>query len=157
MSLTRRHFLTALAALPAAPALGQQRDWRRYMVERFGTRIDYPADVFAPQPAPANGDGRAFASFDGRASFLLYAYENTLGYSLQGLRESDKTLYDDVTYETGESSWYVVSGFIGDRVGYHRKLLRRGVVHAFEISYPALAKPAYDGITGRMSRSFGAG
>jgi hypothetical protein len=157
MTLTRRRLLAALAALPAAPALSQQRNWRRYVVQRFGTRIDYPADVFTPRPAPQNGDGRVFDSYDGRAHFLVYGYNNALGHSLGTLRESDKTLYDEVTYETGGDTWYVVTGFIGDRVGYHRKLLRGGVVHAFEISYPASAKPTYDSITGRMSRSFGAG
>lgn len=57
----------------AAPAAG---GWTRYASPRFGTAIKYDAGLFVPQPAPENGDGQAFLSTDGQASFVVFGQIN---------------------------------------------------------------------------------
>jgi len=139
----------------AAPA---SEGWTRYVNPRFGTAINYPSGLFLADPPPANGDGRNFRSVDGRAEFLIYGQYNALDQSLSSLREDDRSSgrYDSVTYEKTGNDWYVLSGYMGDRVYYRRVQLTGGgdTVHVFEITYPPSDKPALDPITTQMSRSF---
>ena len=51
--------------------------YKTYHNQRFGYRIDYPAD-FRPQPEADNGDGRRFTSPDGQAVLSAYAGYNAL-------------------------------------------------------------------------------
>ena len=50
----------ALLALIAVTAQALGADWQRYTNTRYGVTIDYPADLFAIQPAPPDNAGRNF-------------------------------------------------------------------------------------------------
>jgi hypothetical protein len=55
-------FLVAL--LPSVHAENQDLDWRTFVVPGFGTRLQYPAGIFAPAGDPGVGTGRRFERAD---------------------------------------------------------------------------------------------
>ncbi|WP_181702556.1 hypothetical protein [Chthonobacter albigriseus] len=155
-----RRIILALAlisvALPASAA-----EWRTYVNDRFGTRIDIPEDVFQPREQSDNGDGQSFVSADGRASIRVFAGHNADGL---GIDELYSTALDDVdgtriTYRKKGRSWFVLSGFKGDEVYYVKLLMAPdgSVAHTLEIIYPAADKPIYDPLTARVANSLSDG
>lgn len=148
-----------LALLTAMPALAA--DWRTYVNARFGTTLDYPADVFAAEPEADDGDGRRFVSADGRASLTVYAGFNVDHRSLRALaRAALKDAADErVTYEAAGRRWFVLSGFRGTDVFYRKLILSPdgAVAHTLELTYPATEKRVYDPLTARIANSMSAG
>jgi hypothetical protein len=65
----------AHGALRARPSL----DWQTFEVPDFGTRVEYPARIFAPSGKTRRGVGRRFKSPDGRAILAIYAIDNEAG------------------------------------------------------------------------------
>lgn len=153
MSRLATLILAVLAyCLPAAAA-----DWQVYVNERFGTRLDYPADVFRPLPPPDNGDGRRFETEDGRASLTVFAGYNETGQSLRDLVRAARTDAADerVTYEKEGRRWFVLSGFRGGDVFYRKLILSADgeVAHTLELVYPADEKRFFDPLTTRIANS----
>jgi hypothetical protein len=134
--------------------LVQGRSWTTYINDRFGMRFDYPANVFAPDNAPANGDGRTFTSKDARVE--IYASRNVEGDTPATFREKMKETegYDEVTYSPSGDTWLVVSGFRDDMIFYEKYMFRGGVIFAFGIDFPKKRKPYYSPIVERMENSF---
>jgi hypothetical protein len=152
----------ALAVL-AGTARAQDSNWRTYVNERFGSRIEYPADIFSPQPPPENGDGRRFKARDA-AEFTISAGYNVIPDTLQSLEDSlrhpeagSPDDYANVTYRLSKGNVLVLSGFRGDKVYYDKFVFTKdqGTIHHFAITYPASAKSTYDPIVERMSKSMG--
>ena len=131
--------------------------WQTYINDRFGMSFDFPADVFAPQPPPENGDGRAFRSES--ATLQIVAFHNiddqTPGALKRELLGGDG--YEDVTYSPTGQTWFVLSGFRGDRIFYEKYLFDGGVVSVFGIEFPENEKPYYAPIIERIEDSFEAG
>jgi hypothetical protein len=149
-------------ALIASAALADQflptsGGWQTYVNDRFGMSFDFPADVFAPQPPPDNGDGRSFRSDS--ATLQIVAFQNiddqTPGAMKRELLAGDG--YEDVTYSPLGQTWFVLSGFRGDRIFYEKYLFNGGVVSVFGIEFPADEKPYYAPIIERIEDSLEAG
>ncbi len=51
-------------------------NWRIFEVSEYGTRVDYPARIFAPAGEPEKGIGQRFESADGSAVLSVYSSEN---------------------------------------------------------------------------------
>jgi hypothetical protein len=154
--------LAVVFALVASAALADQflptsDGWKTYINDRFGMSFDFPADVFAPQPPPENGDGRAFRSES--ATLQIVAFHNiddqTPGALKRELLGGDG--YEDVTYSPTGQTWFVLSGFRGDRIFYEKYLFSGGVVSVFGIEFPEDEKPYYAPIIERIEDSFDAG
>jgi hypothetical protein len=64
------------AALRARPS---SLAWQTFEVPGFGTRVEYPARIFAPAGETKRGTGQRFESPDGRATLTIYAIENEAG------------------------------------------------------------------------------
>lgn len=131
--------------------------WQTYVNERFGTSLDFPADVFTPQEPPENGDGRRFVSQD--ATLEVYAWNDldeenaaTLKRRLVGAEG-----YTDVTYSPSGSNWLVLSGYRGESIFYEKYFFRADIVHGFGMEFPAAEKPYYAPIVERIEDSFRAG
>lgn len=157
--MNRRALICGLAALPVAAgfASAQGTGWTRHVNDRFGTRIDYPADIFTPDPPPTNNDGRTFRDAGGRAMFRIWGMYNVLDQTIDGMRAEDAAKAAEVTYRTGGDDWYVLSGHTAEgRIFYSRRLLRDGVIHALEVEYDRADAAWMDPIVARMSKSFGA-
>lgn len=135
-------------------AFGQEA-WTSYKNARFGTSIAYQ-EFFEPDPPPANGDGQSFTGPEG-ANFRVYARQNAdnetpASYLAQILANSS---HPNVAYTHISKNRLTISGFRGDRIYYEAYIFSgRGVLHAFEMEYPARFKASYDPTVRRMARSF---
>jgi uncharacterized protein YraI len=147
---------------PAAPpaALPAASGWTFYDNPRFGTRIAYPANLFAPLPPPENGDGLGFRSIDGAAKFIVFGQFNVLEKTVEEMLADDLASgqYEQVTYQRKAANWYVLSGYRQGNVFYRKVIVPAGtdILHAFEIDYPPRHKSVYDTITARMAKSLSA-
>ncbi len=131
-------------------------DWTYYYNDRYGTSIEYPADIFVPQAPPTSNDGRRFASSDGLARFMVFAQYNALQQNLAELYSEDQDREgEEVAYKKMGSNWFVISGFVGSDV-YYRKTTLSGddLLQVFEITYPYSLVDAFAPIIDRMSPSF---
>lgn len=153
--LSRRMFLACVAGLGvSAPAAAQER-WARYRNARFGTTIAYQ-EFFEPGDEPANGDGRAFTSPE--AEFRVFGRYNVDNETPQSLLADIKVDpgHLGLSYQAITGRRLTVSGRHGDRIFYEVYLCApSGVVHTFQLDYPAAHKAEYDDMVTRMARSFG--
>ena len=51
-------------------------EWQTFVVQDFGTSIQYPATIFAPVGKAEKGLGQRFERADGRAALSIYASSN---------------------------------------------------------------------------------
>lgn len=139
----------------------QDAGWRRYVNERFGTSIEYPAAIFSPEPPPENGDGRKFKARDG-AELTISASYNALSQTVELLEQflrapgsGEPDDYANVTYRLGKGDALVLSGFRGDKIFYEKFLFAApsDVIHHYLIIYPRSSKAAYDPIVQRMAKT----
>src|SRR5262245_22429973 len=116
--LSRRSLiiLVAGAAAPAVAPAFAQTIWKTYRNARFGTRIEYPSDLFRALPPPENGDGLKFAAGDG-AQFTVSAIRNALEETFDQIQDGylkDRDPSDRITYRARGPDWFVLSGTRGD-------------------------------------------
>lgn len=146
------------SATPDAFA-AMQGGWRSYVNDRFGTRIDYPADIFRALPAPENRDGRTFATRDERARFYVFGQFNYDNLDAGAMMARDRSLgdYGEVTYQRAGRDWYVLSGYNGGEIFYRKATLDpdTGIVHVFETIYSETDRDIFDPIVDRMANSLG--
>ena len=144
-------------AVAADAFLPAGNGWQTYVNERFGTRLQFPADTFAPEAPPENGDGRRFVAPDGVLE--VYAWENSDRESVASLKRRlvGADGYTDVTYSPSGSNWLVLSGYRGNNIFYEKYVFRDDTVHGFGVEFPAEEKPRYSPIIERMEDSFRAG
>jgi hypothetical protein len=155
--LSRRLVLLGCASIAfAAPvSLRAQETWTSYRNARYGTSIDYQ-EFFEPDPPPANGDGQSFTGPEG-ANFRVYARqtsgdETPASYLRELLAEAS---HANVTDQSIKDNRITVTGNRGSLNYYESYIFSpRGVVHAFEMEYPAKFQPDYAPTVERMARSF---
>lgn len=131
--------------------------WQTYVNDRFGTRLDFPPNVFVPGSVPDNGAGLRFAASD--AELEIYSFLNTEGETPASLKRRlvGAQGYTDVTYSPSGDSWLVLSGYRGPTIFYEKYFFVGGVVSGFGMEFPADRKPFYAPIIERMEDSFRAG
>lgn len=162
-----RGFLPALLAAlllsaSGAPASAEEGGWITYRNARFGTTADYPAHLFSVRDVPpANGDGQAFRTEDGRATLLIYGARNaeneTPGSYLAKYVDLEGVT---VSYRRVTDRFYAVSGLRGENIFYERcnfAPVPQGIIDCIGISYPADEKTMWDPIVARLGASLRAG
>lgn len=132
----------ALALASLAPPT-----YRTYHNQRFGYRIDYPADL-RPQPEADNGDGRRFTSADGQTTLSAYASYNVLDGGLAAdrrlTRQSWQEKHATITLDQLTRTGYVLSGQVKGTIFYDRTVLKGNTLTTFLWEYPAARKAAMD-------------
>jgi hypothetical protein len=128
--------------------------WQSYVNGRYGFRLDFPADVFTPEPPPDNGDGRTFTSSD--ATLQVSAFQNLESKLPAALRDElvGSEGYENVTYSPSGEDWLVLSGFRGETIFYEKYFVDDAVISAFGIEFPKDRKPFYAPIIERIEDSF---
>ncbi len=132
-----------------------QEAWTSYRNARFGTSIAYQ-EFFEPDPPPANGDGQSFTGPEG-ANFRVYARQNAdnktpASYLAELLADAS---HPNVRYTHIGNNRVTISGVRRNVIYYDAYIFsERGVVHAFEMEYPAKFKASYDPTVQRMAHSF---
>ncbi|NVN88952.1 MAG: hypothetical protein HXX15_23005 [Rhodopseudomonas sp.] len=143
-------------------AAGQARAqaiWTDWRGSKFGTRIEYPSDLFAIQPEPDAQDGRTFAAADGAQIAAYGVFNDVVDFESAIAATTEGDAYSQVTYRRRHSGWAVVSGIrpIDGRpsVFYERYFLdpRKDVYHVVVMTYPTEAKATYDPIVRRIAGS----
>jgi hypothetical protein len=123
--------------------------YKTYHNQRFGYRIDYPADL-RPQPEPENGDGRRFVSADGQTTLTAYAGYNALDGGLAAdrkiARESWQEKHATLTLDQLTRTGYVLSGRVKDQIFYEKTVLKSNTLTTFIWEYPAARKAAMDAV-----------
>lgn len=162
----RALWTTLLAAfvllLSASLAVGQDIEWRRYVNDDFGYRIDLPLGLF--EITESKDAGLSLTEVDGLGQIEIYGAYNELGLSTADFADelSQADRIDEVTYRTGGRSWFVLSGYyaregqeVEDLIFYAKFMFSadRSRVAAFEISYPLADKRRFDRIVARLERS----
>jgi hypothetical protein len=129
-----------------------------YQNTRFGTTISYPSAYFTAEQPPENSDGRRFSSADGQSYFLIFGQHDAFGLPQDEMLQQDKMRedYQGASYEKSGDGWYVLSGLVGEAIFYRKVILAPdGIIHQFEIRYPATQKAAFDPVVAHMAQNFG--
>ncbi|MBO2011323.1 hypothetical protein [Hymenobacter negativus] len=123
--------------------------YKTYYNQRFGYRIDYPADL-RPQPEAGNGDGRRFVSADGQTVLSAYAGYNVLDEGLAAdrriARQSWQKKHATITLDQLTRTGYVLSGQLQGTIFYEKTVLKNNTLTTFLWEYPATRKAAMDAV-----------
>jgi hypothetical protein len=131
--------------------------WRIYVNDRYGTRIEFPTDIFTPGAPSENGDGQRFAA--ATAALEVFAWQNIDGDTPSTLRQRllGAEGYTAVTYSPAGIDWVVLSGYRGDRIFYEKYLVGAELIHAFGVEYPNAERGDFAPLVERMEDSFTGG
>ena len=136
---------------------------RHYTNVRFAYAVDVPKSYAAGREAD-NGDGRRFASRDGRAEIAVWG-----SYTVTTLKEAVTEAKAEikakgkgkgkgkggVTYAVQRPGFFALSWREGDRIVYRKVVpLVEDGTGTLEIRYPASLAKAMDPVVTRVSRSF---
>ena len=132
-------------------------DWRPFVIPEFGTRVEYPANVFAPAGRPGTGVGQRFERADGRATLSIYSRRNESGETpTTYLRNNLRTERSALDYARISRSFFAISSEREGVILYSRCNFSgrgRGVIHCFDVMYPQAEKRAWDPVVTRISLS----
>jgi hypothetical protein len=134
-------------------------DWVRYHNQRFGFRVDYPADLFHVERTSEAGDGRVFAARDGEARLLVGALRNEDEHSPKSYQDflaRDSYPEYKISYRPLGEDWLVLSGEGGGKVFYEKAMFscKGQLISSFAMIYPAAQRDRFDPIVARVANSF---
>jgi hypothetical protein len=152
-------------APPSAKAICRRMADERlltYRNPRFRLTMTYPSSfTLDPGSVPESGDSARFWTADREATAVVTAMRNGLADSLANLlREARRDVLENsggsITYERTRDNWFVISGYMGDRIYYRRTLLSRGsaLIGTLWIEFPRALRPCYEAAVTTMSLSF---
>jgi hypothetical protein len=132
------------------------RGWTTYVNALSGASLTYPADLFQPLPPEEGGDNQRFVSRDGEAELEFIALPRAPGQTSRSLQQSlvGREGYEQVTYRPRGRSWFVLSGYRGDRIFYEKYMFAGGSVQAFAIAYPQRLRHVYDPVVEAVESNF---
>jgi hypothetical protein len=160
-----RRLIQALASVTAvltslifgAEAQLGELDWRTFVIPDYGTRIQYPASIFAPAGRPENGTGQRFERADGRAILSVYSRANETGENPRTyLRNNLRMERSALDYTRIARSFFAISSEGEGVILYSRCNFSggaAGVIHCFDLVYPLSEKRAWDPVVTRISLS----
>jgi hypothetical protein len=134
----------------------------QYKNARFGFTMIYPSNfVLDPESIPEGGDSARFWTLDRRATAVVTGIRNGLGQSLTDLldeatKDVTENSHGTITYTRTRDNWFVISGFIGERIFYRRSFLsdRSRVIGNLWIEFPRNMRPCFEDAVSMMSLSF---
>ena len=152
--------LTAAAECGGGGRAGGER--MQYRNARFGFTMTYPSSfVLDPESIPEGGDSARFWTPDRRATAVVTGIRNGLGQSLADLldeatKDVTENSHGTITYTRARDNWFVISGFIGERIFYRRSFLsdRSRVIGSLWIEFPRTMRPCFEDAVSMMSLSF---
>jgi hypothetical protein len=166
--VNRRVLASAIAGLLALglplSATAAPGPWNTYQNARFGYSVAYPADLLAPLPEAANGDGRHFQPRRGHADVAVWAGYDATGQSLGALADEAEqgcvgghASYRVVRDAKAPPFMAVSCARPGGAVFYTKALRCKDVTTEIEFTYPNTESATWDPVVARMSASLSAG
>jgi hypothetical protein len=152
----------SLAAVECGGVLTRGGQPMHYRNARFGFTMTYPPSfVLDPDSIPEGGDSARFWTPDRRATAVVTGIRNGLGQSLADLlEEAAKDVTENshgvITYSRSRDNWFVISGYMGERIFYRRSFLsdRSRVIGSLWIEFPRNMRPCFEDAVSMMSLSF---
>jgi hypothetical protein len=149
----------AVGAVGVSGARARGGDWSGYENERFGFRLEYPADLFRVERTTEAGDGRVFVARDGQARLLVGALSNQDQHSAKSYQDYlVRTSYANytITYRPLGDDWLVLSGEADGTIFYEKAILSCGgeLISSFALLYPAAERDTFEPILARIANSF---
>lgn len=153
---------TQALAAAAECGIGRGAQPMQYRNARFGFTMTYPSNfVLDPDSIPEGGDSARFWTLDRRATAVVTGIRNGLGQSLNDLldeatKDVTENSHGTITYTRARDNWFVISGFIGERIFYRRSFLsdRSRVIGNLWIEFPRTMRPCFEDAVSTMSLSF---
>lgn len=137
-------------AAPQAPAAPAVAGYETFSDSRGGYTLAIPASL-SERARTANG--YRFSSPDGRAELLTESVAAPMSIP-NAYRQATSASGRDVTYKASGSSWYVVSGYEGDRMFYEKTVWSDGKFKSFRMTVPREQRDTYYTPIERVSHSF---
>jgi DnaJ domain len=149
---------TSAVASAQLPPSKTDDGWASYRDARFGFALEYPFEVFPPDPEPSN-EGKSFVSRDGRARLMISAAVNAKGLTLaQHRRSLMEGAYKSATFDYAprRGTWFVLSGTLGTDMFYHRVTFACDgqTFHGWRLMYPLSERAIYDRIVEEVHRRY---
>lgn len=148
----------------AVPAFAGSRfdEWTTVKNERHGFAIAYPAAVFEQKGAAKSEDGRVFVSKDGKAKFLVGAFDNSEANSLEEYRQfllNEQYAGADVDYAPVRQRWFVLSGTKNGEIFYQRVSFTCGgkLINSWAMLYPEAERKLYDRVVEAVAKTYSPG
>lgn len=136
-----------------------QERYKSYHNSRFEFCLEIPYQIFEAQRPPENGDGQRYLSRYGESLLLTYG-----GHSLDmSLKEEMKFRLDTgdfrdrertITYERIAEDFFILSGYVGDKIFYRRTHLQNKMFKTFYLEYPKTEKAKFNEIISHMVKTF---
>jgi hypothetical protein len=151
--------IVVFASLLHNNAYAQRRElgpteWRTFEVREFGTRVQFPASIFAPAGKPERGSGQRFERADGRAALSIYSRPNDTGENpATYLRHNLRMDRSSLDYARVARSFFAISSEREGVILYSRCNFSRRAIHCFDLTYPQEEKRAWDAVVTRISLS----
>jgi hypothetical protein len=149
--------LTAALQFPTLDATAGS--WLSKREATLGFAFSYPPELFQE----IEGDGKPsfhyFASTSSDAKFLVGGWNNQAEQSPDRFKRwliANAGGYDEVTYRPRGRSWFVLSGYRGDKIYYEKVMFscRGRVVNVFAITYPVAERALFDPVVETMEDTF---
>ena len=146
----------AAASLPAGEA---RAAWASESDPELGFTFSYPSELFNRAEGDDKPSFHYFASEDSQAKFLVGGWDNSAGQSPETLKRwmmENVGGYDELTYRPRGRSWFVLSGYRGDKIYYEKVMFSCAgqLVSVFAITYPVDQRDTYDPVVERMENAF---
>jgi hypothetical protein len=146
----------AAASFPAGEA---RAGWALESDPELGFTFSYPSELFDRAEGYDKPSFHYFASEDSQAKFLVGGWDNSAGQSPETLKRwmmENVGGYDELTYRPRGRSWFVLSGYRGDKIYYEKVMFscEGQLVSVFAITYPVDQRETYDPVVERMENAF---
>lgn len=133
--------------------------WVGVAEERYGAKLAYPKDLFAPRYSRPDQEGLVLVSRDGRARLGSVTFENEDGWSLLHYRRHLlETNYAGAVldYAPIRRTWFVVSGRRNGMHFYERVSFtcQGRLINSWALVYPDSERDVYDRIVEAVALSY---
>lgn len=144
------------ARMPGDLFVPAGRGWMTYVNALSGASLTYPADLFEPLPPTDGGENQRFISRDGEAELEFIVLPRAPGQTPRSLQRTliGREGYEEVTYRPRGRSWFVLSGYRGERIFYEKYMFAGDSVQAFAIAYPSALRHVYDPVVEAVEDNF---
>lgn len=135
--------------------------YRLYCNERFGYCIEYPP-ILIPQPESENKDGRVFKDNQSETVLTVYgSYPVQQENVVDGLKAafekelqaSDQDKNHVITYKKLGKQFYVVTGHQGNKIFYHKTIIKDDALAYALLQYDEKEKDNYRAVSERIFTS----
>jgi hypothetical protein len=139
--------------------------YESYCNSKYAFCIDYPTNVLHPQGESGSGDGQVFTSSDLEDSLSVYRdfsdmIDPDTKFSIKAEYEHDLAGNEngrgkrEVTYKKLGKDFFVLSGYMGDKIFYQKTMITNGELATCMMSYRKSEKELYNKVSERVFKSF---